>query len=669
MIRPSVSQQSIHLLLLILLSVAISGCGFLKSDEETPQTTNQENKNGEAKSDSVGQLTSDLIHNSSKQARRNFGTILIPGTPFKRWNNNEDIVAWQETNQPLASLDTAEDIVHDIDISKNGDFMVSVGSQINVYDLDTLSLVRSWELDSIAKEVLMTPNGQIIISMHDDNTLRIWQQETGYNIAVLEHERSISAITISNDGTLIASADTGGRIFIWDTITGKQLYTIDDVLRVNTLQFSHDGLKLASSGISSNDVNYTVQIWETRFFSLEVSLPGHESVVNNVTFSPDSKYVLTGSRDKTIKVWNLDTAALHQTLRGHNDDVVKMIFSPDGKWLMSSSLDNRVRIWDFPNRKSIKVLNIPHLRSKSLAYTPERNWVVVLGGSKQNIQIWAGSGFTFKPWNDIRQRVTQNYNDGQRVLSLPLIPKPQLPSFTDLRKDPFESQIAFVNRAARTYGPRINRQIVNYRKKVDERNRKIVILRRNQRQGQILLKNQIRDLSVEATKKVLGNTLLLPLSIDGKPAYDPEQQLMKIRVSFTRSFYREDLLIKMPQGIPAKTFYDELVDGQVTGNSIFHFISNSRIRLSQVDIRWRGRNFIAKPIKLSSGYQVIPSELRNATLSPKELQFQRYGLPYTNFSDFMRTLLNEQAGEDIDLQNKTTNIDDKTAKDFSRYRQ
>jgi WD40 repeat protein len=74
-------------------------------------------------------------------------------------------------------------------------------------------------------------------------------------------------------------------------------------------------------------------------------LLGHKDSILSVTFSPDGKYLASGSRDKTIKLWSLESQQEITTLQGHNGSIYSVAFSPDGKYLASGSGDKTVKLW------------------------------------------------------------------------------------------------------------------------------------------------------------------------------------------------------------------------------------------------------------------------------------------------------------------------------------
>ena len=72
----------------------------------------------------------------------------------------------------------------------------------------------------------------------------------------------------------------------------------------------------------------------------------HSSSVESVAFSPDGKFIASGSYDKTIKLWNVKTGKLIYTLKGHRDSVLSVAFSPDGKFIASGSADKTIKLWN-----------------------------------------------------------------------------------------------------------------------------------------------------------------------------------------------------------------------------------------------------------------------------------------------------------------------------------
>ena len=64
-----------------------------------------------------------------------------------------------------------------------------------------------------------------------------------------------------------------------------------------------------------------------------------------MSWSADSRLIVSGSKDSTLKVWDLRTRKLKMDLPGHADEVFSVDWSPDGWRVVSGGKDRLLRIW------------------------------------------------------------------------------------------------------------------------------------------------------------------------------------------------------------------------------------------------------------------------------------------------------------------------------------
>lgn len=66
--------------------------------------------------------------------------------------------------------------------------------------------------------------------------------------------------------------------------------------------------------------------------------------VYQISFSSDSRLLVSGSADSTLKVWDLRTKKLHMDLPGHADEVFAVDWSPDGQMVASGGRDRVLKM-------------------------------------------------------------------------------------------------------------------------------------------------------------------------------------------------------------------------------------------------------------------------------------------------------------------------------------
>jgi eukaryotic-like serine/threonine-protein kinase len=70
---------------------------------------------------------------------------------------------------------------------------------------------------------------------------------------------------------------------------------------------------------------------------------GHTGEVQALAWSPDSRYLASGSWDGTVQVWNATTGRRRLAFQSHADDVASLAWSPDGERIASAA--GNVLVW------------------------------------------------------------------------------------------------------------------------------------------------------------------------------------------------------------------------------------------------------------------------------------------------------------------------------------
>jgi serine/threonine protein kinase len=120
---------------------------------------------------------------------------------------------------------------------------------------------------------------------------------------------------------------------------------------------------------------------------LDKSLTGHSDSVQSVVYSPDGRYLASGSGDKTIKVSEVATGKQLRTLTGHSDKVSSVAYSPDGRYLASGSNDKTIKIWEVATGKQLRTLTGHYGEVYSVIYSPDGRYLAS-GSVDKSIKIW-----------------------------------------------------------------------------------------------------------------------------------------------------------------------------------------------------------------------------------------------------------------------------------------
>lgn len=209
--------------------------------------------------------------------------------------------------------------------------------------------------------LLFTPNGERVISISEDKTIRVWNVESGEMVDKFESEIGdggegmLYASAISPDGKFLAVAGypvnsvAENYIIIIDLEKKAQVGTaIGHTDVIATLSFNGTGEFLASG---SNDG--TIKVWNMDGSKLltNITTIALGSVVSSLSFNSKTDDLAVVSESNEVLVYNLSglksgsTKFQYKTFKKHKGQLNKVLYSPDGMYLCSTSFDNEMILW------------------------------------------------------------------------------------------------------------------------------------------------------------------------------------------------------------------------------------------------------------------------------------------------------------------------------------
>ena len=279
------------------------------------------------------------------------------------------------------------DHINSASFSKKGDYIsVSSDSIILILDIDGEIITQIKEQSYVIfneGSISFSPNGEYILSVTGDKSIKIWNIHTG---------NLITQLPIQNTYILSANWSPDGRYIV-----------------------------------ASNDEG-EIQIWNFETRHLELKWKGHSDRINSVRYSKDGNLIVSASHDEKIKIWS-NTGSIIATLNGHKGPVFDAIFDNSGQHVASGAGDDDVRVWGL----------IDNYKYRHIAFNKEELGMALFYG---NSVIFLSNNGLVRKWNYSTDNILilSNSTNSKRDLPRMALNKGK----TILAKSSWDGSVSFV---------------------------------------------------------------------------------------------------------------------------------------------------------------------------------------------------------------------------------
>ncbi|XP_072235181.1 protein FAN isoform X2 [Leuresthes tenuis] len=248
---------------------------------------------------------------------------------------------------------------------------------------------RSMSFSNMAlSSCLMLSDGKTVVCSSWDNNVYFYSIPYGRRQdTLMGHDDAVSEMCWFDDRLYTASWDS--TVKVWQCAANSSsshkrsqfhlLAELEHDAGVNTV-----GLNPAGTLLVSGCKDGTVTIWDTSSYGTLQQVHCHFGAVHYLSFSPDSRHILSVGADSCMKVTDVQTGMVISSVKAEEE---QRCFRWDGNFVLSGGQSGDLFLWDLLSNTVTK--RIPaHSGAVTAMWMNDLCTSVITGGEDRQIIFW-----------------------------------------------------------------------------------------------------------------------------------------------------------------------------------------------------------------------------------------------------------------------------------------
>lgn len=261
-------------------------------------------------------------------------------------------------------------------------------------------MVVLWDLSAPQEGVRVAQMPNSVYALHYIAQMDVLAAGHNYNgIHILDWKEGKELSSLKMTDAAIFDLQSYGKDLL--IASGDGAFTVVDIekMAVKSRQvLSQKNARTIAVGLKSGEVavGYSdnfIRVFDLATYRLKKEWQAHTNSVFTLRYTPDGRFLLSGSRDARLKSWDTESDySLAAEVVAHMYAINSISFSPDGKHFVTCSLDKSIKLWDAGQLKLLKVIDkarhAGHGTSVNKLLWTAYDGEVVSASDDRTISIW-----------------------------------------------------------------------------------------------------------------------------------------------------------------------------------------------------------------------------------------------------------------------------------------